>query len=164
MAKRESNDLSQLCEQLKSWRQGGGGGRGKRLPQTLWLRAVEVARVHGAERTAQATRLRSERLRQQMQHGGDHGRVVAVKNESLTQRRVRGAKSRHSAAPQDTVGAVRVEQSAGANFVAVELPSLTGSGVLVIVVEGRDGQRMRVETTSAVDLVDLVQACWRRQP
>jgi hypothetical protein len=45
MAKREASDLTRLCGQLKSWRQGGGGGREKRLPETLWTRAVEVARV-----------------------------------------------------------------------------------------------------------------------
>jgi hypothetical protein len=134
------------------------------LPEALWTRAVEVARVHGAERTARATRLRPERLRQQMQAGGGHSRVLAASDERSPERSLRGANSRRSAATRETVGAARVEHSGGARFVAVELASAPRSGSLVIDLVGRDGHRMRVETTETVDLSGLVQAFWSRQP
>jgi hypothetical protein len=97
-----------------------------------------------------------------MQAGGGHSRVLqqTTKDSPSSAR----ANSRRSAATRETVGAARVEHSGGARFVVVELASAPRSGSLVIDLVGRDGHRMRVETTATVDLRGLVQAFWSRQP
>jgi hypothetical protein len=61
--------LAQVRDRLARWR-AEHGGRGIRLPESMWAAAVEVARVEGVEATARALRLDHVRLAARMTAGG----------------------------------------------------------------------------------------------
>lgn len=155
MAKTSTGELGGLCAELKQWRERGGGGRGKRIPEEHWKRAVEVAGVVGVEITARATRLHVGRLRQRMQESGRADRLMLRDAEP-----VRGERTHRKGTGRRTRRASRAET---ARFVAVQLPAAASIDTFTIELVGRRGGRMRVETTAAVDMVGLMQAFWSTQ-
>ena len=159
MAKTSTGELGGLCAQLKQWRERGGGGRGKRIPEKHWKRAAEVARVIGVEITARATRLHVGRLRQRMQESGGADRVVLRDVEP-----VRGERTHRKATGPRTLRASRAEGTEAARFVAVQLPAAASVDTFTVELVGCRGGRMRVQTTAAVDMVGLMQAFWSTQP
>lgn len=60
-ANRGIPDLETTRRSLASWR-SQHGGRGRRIPETFWDQAQELARVHGVAETARALRLDERRL------------------------------------------------------------------------------------------------------
>jgi hypothetical protein len=65
MVERESRALVEVQVALEGWRRAHGG-RGVRIPEEVWERAVEVARGEGLSRTARALGVDAERLRARM--------------------------------------------------------------------------------------------------
>jgi hypothetical protein len=55
-------------ERIEAWRRSSGGA-GRRIPETLWLEAVEVARVHGVGDAARMLRLDRRRLERRIASG-----------------------------------------------------------------------------------------------
>ena len=63
----DSPELQLLADRFKAWREARR--RGERIPQELWAAAVELARVHGGNRTAGALRLNCEDLKRRLSGG-----------------------------------------------------------------------------------------------
>jgi hypothetical protein len=63
----ESPELQLLAERFKAWRESRR--RGERIPAELWAAAVELARVHGGNRTAGVLRLNHEDLARRLSGG-----------------------------------------------------------------------------------------------
>jgi hypothetical protein len=147
--------LEGLCARVAQWRQQSGGGRGKRVPEVLWQQAIAVARTLGVAQTARATRLNSERLKARMAQVTESSvrasRATAAKPKASR----RGAKGATLAArgPATTNGD-------GAQFVALQMAPTARGGSITIELCGRNGQRMRIDNATAVDLADVVQAFW----
>ena len=73
MKKTGGGALRALRQRLDGWRREHGG-RGKRIPETLWLEAGRVARAQGFAATALALGLRVERLREYAEEPMAHDR------------------------------------------------------------------------------------------
>jgi len=112
---------------------GRGGGRGSRIPEELWKEAVGVVRTAGLYATARALRFNYEGLKKRS------GREVAAPSEH------------------------------GTEFVALQMPQvirqLSGGAKVVVDLVGRDGEQMRIDVSSAsaMDVVSLAEAFWRRR-
>lgn len=144
MAKALSRELAALCTLLSQWRHDGGGGRGKPVPESLWLQAATIARVDGVDATARATRLNRTRLRARMDEAD----------------RVLPSVASASCPPPQRVGAAQT--TALTQFVSLQMPA-KGNHAISIELYASGGERMRIESVSAVDLGSVVQAFWRRQ-
>lgn len=134
--KNRARDLEATREALASWRRRHGG-RGRPIPESLWLMAADVARVSGVAETARALRLDATRL----------GRRVEGKAEIAAR------------------GIEEIEESR--RFVELGGLALgEPRKVAVVELVGREGDRVRVEVPggagSAVDLVALARAFWGR--
>lgn len=138
MAKAQSRELAALCEVLLQWRAHGGGGRGKPIPESVWHQAAAVARVDGVDATARAARLNRTRLRARI---GEADRVLPSRS-----------KASRSAA----------QTSALTQFVSLQMPA-AGNHAISIELYGCDGERMRIESVSTLDLSTVVQAFWSRR-
>jgi hypothetical protein len=138
--------LNELRERVGAWR-SEHGGRGSRIPEALWDEAVRVARVDGVWATAQALRFNYERLKARSGRGG-----------------------RRASSALSTVGEMspvaRARSGEGAaestRFIALDMApgALGGFGRTVIDVEGRHGDRMRINVIGSVDVVGLVRTVW----
>ena len=112
---------------------GRGGGRGSRIPEGLWREAVGVVRSAGLYATARALRFNYEGLKKRA--------------------------GREAAAPKRQ----------GTEFVALQMPQvmpqLNGGAKVVVDLVGRDGEQMRIDVSnaSAMDVVSLAEAFWRRR-
>lgn len=73
-------ELTTARQRLEGWRKKHGG-RGRRIPESLWSDVVRAARVEGVRETARALRLRVARLQ----------RRVGARSPSDRDRRVPGA-------------------------------------------------------------------------
>lgn len=126
--------LRQAQRRLVSWR-ARHGGRGRSIPGELWAAAVSVARAEGVERTARELRLDRRRL------------LRLVESES---------------APPG--GAAVVAAPARVEFVELDAKVMCGQGQTVVQLEGRDGERVRVEMSgaSAADVLAVAHAFWSR--
>jgi hypothetical protein len=60
-AKRGRGSLKNLELRVERWRERHGG-KGRRMPDTLWAEIAEVARVEGVDATARLVRVNRERL------------------------------------------------------------------------------------------------------
>ena len=49
--------LGQLCGRFEQWRQQAGRGRRRRIPESFWDEATQLARHHGVFRVARTLRL-----------------------------------------------------------------------------------------------------------
>jgi hypothetical protein len=129
----KSEELEALCAEIAQWRAQTGGGRGHRIPRALWQRAVAVARVEGAYKTGRATRLKAERL-------------TALMDEA------------------DMLSAEQAPASRdNAPFVALQMMApATRSHTVSVVLQGRHGEVMRIESAGGLDLPALVAAFWSR--
>jgi hypothetical protein len=63
-----------LRDRIEDWRRSSGG-RGRRIPEQLWVEAVEVARVHGVRDAARLLRLDRRRLERRVE--GESGALAA---------------------------------------------------------------------------------------
>jgi uncharacterized phosphosugar-binding protein len=61
---RQTDAFAEAERAFTEWRQRRGSGASKAIPEELWARAVGLARVHGATRTAKRLRLNQARLKQ----------------------------------------------------------------------------------------------------
>jgi hypothetical protein len=60
--------LESLQARLTQWREEHGG-RGRRIPEPLWIEAAEVAREEGVETTARHLRLNRDKLKERSGEG-----------------------------------------------------------------------------------------------
>lgn len=60
--------MESLQARLTQWRKKHGG-RGRRIPEAIWIEAAEVARVEGIELTARLLRLNRDRLEEHVVEG-----------------------------------------------------------------------------------------------
>ena len=70
MGRTNSRELMAVQRRVEAWRRTSGG-RGSRIPEELWNKAVEVARVVGVHATSQALRLNYERLKERAVQAAD---------------------------------------------------------------------------------------------
>jgi hypothetical protein len=152
MAKEVSEGLAALCNSLAQWREHGGGGRGKRIPESVWSEAVAVARVDGLRVTALATRLNYEGLKSRLEetrHLTTESAPAPSTSPSLTTPVVP-----ETASP-------RRRSAVSAQFVSLELGTPGRSRAMTIDLFNRSGERMRIEGAAAMDLTGVVQAFCR---
>lgn len=119
---------------LVAWR-ARHGGRGRAIPAKFWSEAVALARVEGVERTARELGLDRRRL------------ARLVESESTEPTRV-------------TV----VESPAKVEFVELDAELVCAPRQTIVELEGRDGERVRVEMSgaSAADVLAVARAFWSR--
>jgi hypothetical protein len=160
MATTKSQALAALCAELAQWRKEGGGGRGKRIPSEVWQQAAAVARVDGVQATARAARLNYERLKASVaasEVSSADGDAVQVLN---------GGAKRTRRCDGETLGQGKKQplpKPSGAQFVSVQMTPLTPRHAMTIELTSRSGERMRIESTEALDLVDVMQSFWSRR-
>lgn len=124
---RQTQELVALQRRVERWRRVGGG-RGSRIPETLWSEAVAVSGTAGLYATAKALRFNYENLKRRA--GRDSRQPKKHERE----------------------------------FVAVRLPEVGNGLKSVIALVGRDGEQVRIEVSggSAMDMVAVAQAFWKR--
>jgi hypothetical protein len=128
-------ELGRVEKQLSRWRERHGG-RGRRLPEPLWMAAAEVAAIAGVNETA---------------------RVLGVDRERLL-RRVGARPSGASgvAAPTGTT-------AASSAFVEVDAQRVFARGKTVVRLSRRDGEQLEIEVEgSAMDAAAVARALWER--
>ncbi|MBV8111317.1 MAG: hypothetical protein JOZ35_07305 [Hyphomicrobiales bacterium] len=128
---KRAKDLEAVREALTYWRRHHGG-RGRPIPESLWSRAADVARVSGVAETARALRLDATRLAKRVEGGTE-----------LAPRRIDE--------PTTFVEVGGLELGAPRRVAVVELVGREGDRV-----------RVEVGAGSAVDLVALARAFWGR--
>jgi hypothetical protein len=150
--KSEAKKLEALKKRVEQWRRACSGRR-MRVPEDIWSAAVATARVVGVNATSKATRL-------------GYYSIAARLNAGAAAQTSRQPLVDEVSAPQapSTSGARSLETSAVA-FVEIAAPVAPPTreaivGKVVVELEG-GGRRLRIETTSAVDVVGLAQAFWR---
>ena len=148
MATTMSRELAALCTQLVQWRRDGGGGRGKRIPEAIWKQAAAVARADGVHATARATRLNYDRLKASVAAS----EVRRTDGEAVLNRG--GDSGVHAPSKKSRVKS--------AQFVSVQIPPVTSRHAMTIEVTSRNGERMRIESSDALDLGDVLQSFLRR--
>jgi hypothetical protein len=157
-----SRELAALCTQLAQWRKDGGGGRGKRIPEAVWQQAAAVARVDGIHATARAARLNFERLKASVTAVSAPAGAEAEPVKVLSARPHRPS-HRDSAALARGKKRPSVKPQA-AQFVSVQMSPVTPRRAMTIELTSRSGDRMRIESTDAIDLAVVVQSFWSKQP
>lgn len=156
MATTKSREMAALCTQLAQWRQEGGGGRGKRIPTEVWQQAAAVARVDGVHATARATRLNYERLKASVassEASGADGAPVQVLPSTKPPRRRNGKALAHS----------KKQRPPSAQFVSVQMASVVPRHAMTIELTSGSGERMRIESSDALNLADVMQSFWSRR-
>ena len=68
-------DLDRVRREIEQWR--GCQSSRKRLPREFWAKAVDLARVHGVNRTARPLGLKYASLRQHLERAGAASPAVA---------------------------------------------------------------------------------------
>lgn len=137
--KRESStpaEMKALVARVERWRRLEGG-RGARVPEELWKLAAEVARTQGVYATARALRLNYVRLQK---------RVGSTK---ATGGALRKARVKHANETQPA-------------FIDLGTAALGSGHKMVIELEGRSGERLRMDVTggNSADVVGLAQMFW----
>ena len=61
------NQVAALRNRVEHWRQHGGG-KGTRMPEDLWKKAAEIARVEGVYATSRALRVNYQGLKSRLTH------------------------------------------------------------------------------------------------
>lgn len=160
MATTMSRELATLCAELAQWRKDGGGGRGKRIPAAVWQQAAAVARVDGIHTTARFARLNYERLKASMAAcDSAHAAVEPVEVLDAGSRRARR---------RDYVERARDKKQAlarprAAQFVSVPMASVAPRRAMTIELTSRSGDRMRIESTDAIELAVVVESFWSKR-
>ena len=152
-----SREMAALCARLAQWRREGGGGRGKRIPDAVWQQAAAVARVNGVHATARATRLNYERLKASVA-------ALEVPRTDGAPVSVRDCGSRR-ASPGDRRALAQSKKRPmlkppSAQFVSVQMAPMAPRHAMTIELTSRSGERMRIESSDALDLVDMLQSFW----
>lgn len=136
MKERQTSDdlLRRAQRRLAAWR-ARHGGRGRTIPAELWAEAATLARAGGVEQTARKLRLDRRRL------------ARLVEAEPAPPKRPAFAEAR-----------ARVE------FVELDAEVVCARAQMVVQLEGRDGERVRVEMSgaSATDVLAVARAFWSR--
>jgi hypothetical protein len=128
-------ELGRVEKQLSRWRERHGG-RGRRLPEALWVAATEVAATAGVNETA---------------------RVLGVDRERLL-RRV-GARASGGSGVAGPAGTT----AASSAFVEVDAQRVFARGKAVIRLSRRDGDQLEIEVEgSAMDAAAVARALWER--
>jgi hypothetical protein len=156
-----SRELEALCTQLAQWRKDGGGGRGKRIPEAVWQQAAAVARVDGIHATARAGRLNVERLKAMVAAMSAPARAESEPAKVLS--------APHRPSPREGAALARgkkqpLAKPQGAQFVSVQMSPVAPRRAMTIELTSRSGDRMRIESTDAIDLAVVVQSFWSKQP
>ena len=152
--KRElSQELQTLRQRVEAWR-ARQGGRGSRIPEGLWNEAVRVVGIDGLWATSRATRLNYERLRGRVAEANSSRAVDDKGNAGL-----RADRGKTRLIGRASGGGPR------AQLVAVGMSPFAGGGKMVIELESRRGDRMRIEApgTSAA-LVAVCDRFWSTAP
>jgi hypothetical protein len=121
-------------ERIEAWRRSSGGP-GRRIPEALWLEAVEVTRIHGVEEASRMLKLDRRRLERR------------AASESL---------AREPEASALEFVEMPFGSADGGRAVAVEFVGADGDRVRV---EIPAGQR----EVGAVDIVELARSFWSRR-
>lgn len=133
MGSKGQRRLEAARERLDGWRRRHGG-RGRRIPEGLWLEAADAARLAGVGETARVLRLRPEKLRARV--GGADAAASRQREAMPTFVELRG------------LGALGGEQK------LIEV-ARGGGDVMRIHLSG---------STSTTDLVMLAEAFWGGRP
>ena len=122
-----------LRDRIEDWRRSSGG-RGRRIPEQLWVEALEVARVHGVRDAARLLRLDRRRLERRVEgeSGARPGGALAAEFIEI---------------PSVAVGPPTIE---------VEFVGAAGDRVRVAIPGG-------AREPGAIDVVALAQAFWSRR-
>jgi hypothetical protein len=161
MATTMSRELAALCTQLVQWRKDGGGGRGKRIPEAVWQQAAAVARVDGIYATARAARLNYERLKAST-GASDAARAAAEPVEVLDAGPHRSSRRDNAALARGKKQALAKPRSA--QFVSVQMAPVVPRRTMTIELTSHSGDRMRIESTDAIDMAVVVQSFWSKRP
>ena len=132
-------ELGRVERQLSRWR-AQHGGRGRRLPEPLWMAAAEVASQAGVNETARVLGLDRERLlrRVGVRPGGASGVAVPTGTE---------------------VGG----PAASSAFVEVDAQRVFARGKTVVRLRRRDGDQLEIEVEgSAMDAAAVARALWEQ--
>ena len=129
-------DVERVRRQLERWR--GRRDRGRRIPESLWKAAVNLACRQGVSKTAQALRLDYYSLKRRV--------------EAAPRPRPAGA---------GTAGTGAAERSGG-RFVEIPLPAVSIASTCVLEVEDGRGARLRLELQGlgAGELAGVVHSVW----
>ena len=125
-------ELAAARRRFEHWRKRHGG-RGRRIPEPLWIEAARVAQVAGVQQTAGALRLKLERLKD---------RVGGSRMASDVDSRARGA--------------AFVELTGMGCFGGVQT-------VVELVNRVGEQMRVHLAGASRADLINLAEAFWSRR-
>jgi hypothetical protein len=145
-----SKELARLSARVTRWRDRQGG-RGARVPDTLWREAAEVAEKVGLYATARATRFNYQRLKKQSERSAATGRKASGTLGDVACLARRPAPGEPVAGEGATVGS-------STRFVAVRMPTVPAASRTSIELVGRRGDQMRVEVAGNIDVIGLAQA------
>lgn len=127
-------ELGRVQRKLSSWREQHGG-RGRPIPDALWVAVAEVAAVEGVRTTA---------------------RALGVDRERLARRVQERAATSHGAGSAQTA-------LTGPRFVAVDAGSVFARGQTVVRLTSRDGEQLEIAVAGgAVDVAAVARAFWER--
>jgi hypothetical protein len=120
-----ANDIDQVKKRFDGWRQSHR--RGQRLPEALWMAAVDLASVHGVERIARELQVDCDRLAKRLPgvmkvreetHRAESGfielltpKVVGMSECVVELSNTRGAKMRVQFSGGDMAGMVGLMQA-----------------------------------------------------
>lgn len=129
-------EMKALVARVENWRRLEGG-RGSRVPEKIWKLAADVARTQGVYATARALRLNYARLQK---------RVAPTK---ATGGALRKTRVKHASEAQPA-------------FIDLGTAALSSGHKMVIELEGRSGERLRIDVNggNSVDVVGLAQMFW----
>jgi hypothetical protein len=156
-----SKDLAQLCARVAKWRERGGG-RGSRVPDSLWQEAVEAARKAGLYATARATHFNYLRLKERWEKASEGRKVGATHDVADVGRKPTALAVVGNQAEAANLG-VAPGSSTRSRFFAVRMPAVPPASRMSIELVGRHGDHMRVEVAGDIDVIGLAQAFWGRQ-
>ena len=164
--KTRSRELLELCARMSQWRKKDGGGRGSRITEELWQEALGAARIDGLYATAKAARLNYDRLKERSRAADKDKAPAAGVGEKHHARVVRTSRKKQDLLA-GTSGSRRIDPAhvgdqGGPRFVALQMAQLPTARLTTIELMGQNGDRMRVEVSGALDVVDLVQTLWSR--
>jgi hypothetical protein len=158
-----SGELQELGKRVAEWRKQGGG-RGSRIPASLWEEAIRIARLEGVYATSQALNFNYRRLKERSAapseapaRGAEKAAVVRSGGSSGKRRSGVEASSLSRVAADERFVALPLQG-------AREVGAAMGDGAVVIELEKADGARLRMQLKGGVDVVGLVRAFWSPTP
>lgn len=135
MAKRETSgeQLGSVQKRLARWR-AEHGGRGRPIPEALWVAAAAVATAEGVEATA---------------------RALDVDRARLWRRVNRSAPS--------AVGAAKASMRSAASFVEVDAERVFSRGQMLVRLTNREGEQLEIALEGGTaDVTAVARAFWGR--